>query len=180
LWTANPDGVKWDKDGDPDDCLLVIARCAELLAALRGTIQVWEVSNGDSLNHTVPVIEQPDRINCLLCNLARGHALLRGRRRIETEDLAPVLELTLDSAPMVRAKVFRGLLKNDGTLKTSEVEELLRCSNPTALKEMEALSVLGVADKVKTPLQSGQQGYDLLLADKFQWFMSDECKSLQW
>jgi hypothetical protein len=180
LWTANPDGVKWDKEADPEDCLLVIARCAKLLAALRGTIQVWEVSNGDGLNHTVPVIEQPDRINCLLCNLARGHALLRGRRRIETEDLAPVLELTFDSAPMVRAQIFRGLLENGGTLKTGEVEELLRCSNPTALKEMEALSVLGVADKVKITLDSGQHGYDLRLADKFQWFMSDECKSLQW
>jgi hypothetical protein len=33
---------------------------------------------------------------------------------------------------------------------------------------------------VKIPLDSGQHGYDLLLADKFQWFMSDECKSLQW
>ena len=141
---------------------------------------MWEVSNGDSLNHTVPVIEQPDRINCLLCNLARGHALLCGRRRIERDDLAPVLELTFDSAPMVRAKVFRRLLKNDGTLKTGEVEELLKCSNPTALKEMEALSVLGVADKERITLDSGQHGYDLLLADKFRWFMSDECKSLQW
>jgi hypothetical protein len=138
------------------------------------------VSNGDGLNHTVPVIEQPDRINCLLCNLARGHAMLCGKRRIERGDLAPVLELTFDSAPMVRAKVFRGLLENGGTLKTIEVEALLKCSNPTALKEMEALSVLGVADKVKIPLESGQQGYDLLLANKFQWFMSDECKSLQW
>jgi hypothetical protein len=178
LWAANPHGVLWDKESDPEDCLIVIARCAELLAALRGAIQVWEA--GEGLNHNVPVIEQPDRINCLLCNLGRGHALLCGRRRIETEDLAPVLELTFDSAPMVRAKVFRGLLKNGGTLRTSEVEELLRCSNPTALKEMEALSVLGVADKVKINLDSGQHGYDLLLADKFQWFMSDECKSLQW
>jgi len=178
LWAANSRGVLWDKESDPEECLIVIARCAELLAALRGAIQVWEA--GEGLNHNVPVIEQPDRINCLLCNLGRGHALLCGRRRIETEDLAPVLELTFDSAPMVRAKVFRGLLKNGGTLRTSEVEELLRCSNPTALKEMEALSVLGVADKVKINLDSGQHGYDLLLADKFQWFMSDECKSLQW
>jgi len=178
LWAANSRGVLWDKESDPEECLIVIARCAELLAALRGAIQVWEA--GEGLNHNVPVIEQPDRINCLLCNLGRGHALLCGRRRIETEDLAPVLELTFDSAPMVRAKVFRGLLKNGGTLRTSEVEELLRCSNPTALKEMEALSVLSVADKVKINLDSGQHGYDLLLADKFQWFMSDECKSLQW
>jgi len=178
LWTNNSGGVDWDKESDPEDCLLVIARCAELLAALRGAIQVWEA--GEGLNHNVPIIEQPDRINCLLCNLARGHALLCGRQQINREDLAPVLELTFDSAPTFRAKVFRGLLKNGGTLRTSEVEELLKCSTPTALKEMEALSVLGVADKVKVPQESGQQGFELLLADNFRWFMSAKCKSLQW
>lgn len=85
LWAENQSGVQWNKEADPDDCLLVIARCAELLAALRGTIQVWEATSsadGDGLNHNVPIIEQPDRINCLLCNLARGHALLCGRRQI--------------------------------------------------------------------------------------------------
>src|SRR4030095_15594146 len=40
LWTANPGGVGWNKDGDQEDCLRVIAPCAELLAALRGTIQM--------------------------------------------------------------------------------------------------------------------------------------------
>ena len=180
LWATNTKGVLWDKESDPKDCLRVIARCAELLAALRGAIQIWEA--GEGLNHNVPVIEQPDRINCLLCNLARGHALLCGRSRIQTEDLAPVLEVTFDSAPMVRAKVFRGLLKNGGTLRTSEIEALLRCSKPTAHKEMEALSVLGVAYKVEDPDygQPGQPEHELRLADKFQWFMSDECKSLQW
>ena len=41
LWASNPNGVEWDKEGDPEDCLVTIARCAELLAALRGAIQVW-------------------------------------------------------------------------------------------------------------------------------------------
>src|SRR4030095_1848233 len=40
LWAANPRGVNWNKSDDPEDCLRVIARCAELLAALRGTIHM--------------------------------------------------------------------------------------------------------------------------------------------
>jgi len=177
LWAANPGGVEWDKNGDPDDCLRVVARCAQLLAALRGTILMWSEHDG-SVSHNVPVIEQPDRINCLLCNLARGHALLCGRRQLAPEDLAPVLEVTFDSASTIRSKVFRGLLENGGTLKTAQVEKLLRCSNPTALKEMEALNVLGVADK--TEPVPGYSGQELQLSDEFRWFASDECKALRW
>jgi predicted transcriptional regulator len=180
LWSKNPGGVNWNKAKDPEDCLHVVARCAELLAVLRGAIQVWHSEHDDSVSHNVPVIEQPDRINCLLYNLARGHAVLCGRTQLTNEDLAPVLEVTFDSAPTVRAKVFRKLLKNGGTLKTSDVEKLLRCSTPTALKEMEALTVLGVATKEKIPLPSGQAGYELALVDKFEWFTSDPCKSLRW
>jgi hypothetical protein len=178
LWTTSASGVAWNKENDSDDRLLVIARCAELLAALRGAIQVWD--DGDGLKHNSPTIEQADRINALLCNLARGHALLCGRRQIEKEDLAPVLEITFDSAPMIRAKIFRGLLENDGTLTTGEVERLLNCSKGTALKEMEKLSILGVADKEEITLGSGQHGHELSLAARFEWFMSDECKSLRW
>ena len=178
LWTANPGAVEWDKNGDPDNCLRVIARCAELLAALRGAIQVWQTD--DSVNHNVPVTEQPDRINCLLYNLARGHALLCGRTRLEEADLAPVLEVTFDSAPTIRSKVFRSLLEQNGTLKTAQVEKLLRCSKPTALKEMEALAVLGVADKTDGDAEYGRPEHELRLAEKFQWFLTDECKDLRW
>jgi hypothetical protein len=178
LWAANPSGIEWDKNGDPDNCLRVVARCAQLLAALRGAIQVWQSDHDSSVSHNVPVIEQPDRINCLLCNLARGHAFLCGRRQLTPEDLAPVLEVTFDSASTIRSRVFRGLLENGGTLKTAQVEKLLRCSNPTALKEMEALAVLGVADK--TEPVPGLSGQELQLSDEFQWFASDECKSLRW
>ena len=180
LWTKNPGGVEWDKDGDPDDCLRVIARCAELLAALRGTIQMWQSEHDGSVSHSVPVIEQPDRINCLLYNLARGHALLCGRTQLAAADLAPVLEVTFDSAPTIRSKVFRSLLEQNGTLKTSQVEKLLRCSKPTALKEMEALAVLGVADKTDGDAEYGRPEHELRLAEKFQWFATDECKGLRW
>ena len=180
LWTANSGGVEWNKDGDPDDCLRVIARCAELLAALRGAIQMWQSEHDGSVSHNVPVIEQPDRINCLLYNLARGHALLCGRSQITTADLAPVLEVTFDSAPTIRSKVFRGLLEHGGTLKTSHVEKLLRCSKPTALKEMGALAVLGVADETEADPDYGRPEHELRLAGKFEWFATDERKALCW
>jgi predicted ArsR family transcriptional regulator len=90
------------------------------------------------------------------------------------------LEVTFDSAPTIRSKVFRSLLEQNGTLKTAQVEKLLRCSKPTALKEMEALAVLGVADKTGGEAEYGRPEHELLLAEKFQWFTADECKGLRW
>jgi hypothetical protein len=180
LWAANSSGMKWDKDGDDEDCLRVIARCAELLAALRGTIQMWQSEHDGSVSHSVPIVEQPDRINCLLYNLARGHALVCGRTQLAIADLAPVLEVTFDSAPTIRSKIFRELVENDGALQTSEVEKLLRCSKPTALKEMEALAVLGVGEKAETDPQYGRPEHELQLAEKFLWFATDECKGMRW
>jgi hypothetical protein len=180
LWAAHPNGVEWNKAGDSDDYLRVIARCAELLAALRGAIHLWQSEHDGSLSHSVPVIEQPDRINCLLYNLARGHALLSGRTQLSAADLAPVLEVTFDSAPTIRSKLFRGLLENGGTLRTSEVEKLLRCSKPTALKEMEALAVLGIGDKTEADPDYGRPENVLRLATKFEWFATDDCKALHW
>jgi predicted transcriptional regulator len=151
-----------------------------LLAALRGAIQMWQSEHDGSVSHNVPVIEQPDRINCLLYNLARGHALLCGRTQLTTADLAPVLEVTFDSAPTIRAKVFRGLLEHGGIMKTSQVEKLLRCSKPTALKEMGALVVLGVADETETAPEYGRPEHELRLAERFEWFATDERKALCW
>ena len=183
LWDMNPNGVSWNKAGDADDCLRVIARCSRLLAALRGAINVWQSDHpdegGKKLLHNMPVIEKPHRINCLLYNLARAHALISGRRQLTSEDLWPVLDVTFDSAPTIRAKVFRGLIEAGGTLNTSDVVQLLRCSAPTARKEMEALSVLGIADKTaEGDDEPGRPETQIKLASKFAWFASDDCKSL--
>ena len=179
-WSDNRSGIAWNKANDPDDCLRVIARCARLLAALRGAINVWYTGEGgEKLSHNVPVIEKAHRINCLLYNLARGHALICGRRQLTNEDLWPVLEVTFDSAPTIRAKVFRRLIETGGTLNTSDVMDLLRCSAPTARKEMEALSVLGIADK--TSESKGEAGHpeaQITLTERFAWFAGDDCKAL--
>jgi len=173
LWSANPNGVGWDTERDPEDCLDVIARCADLLASLRSTIETWESDYDGSVTHNAPIKEHPDRINCLFYNLARGHALICGRRQISRDDLWPIIELTLDSASPIRSRVFRHLLKNGGTVNTTDVEKLLDCSPPTARKEMDALSALGVADKFEF---SGIT--TITLKDEFGWFTSEECSSL--
>jgi hypothetical protein len=173
LWSENPNGVDWDNGGDPEDCLYVIARCAELLASLRGTIEIWESDYDGSVTHNAPMKEHPDRINCLFYNLARGHALICGRRQISNGDLWPIIELTFDSASPIRSRVFRHLLEKGGILNTSDVERLLDCSPPTARKEMDALCALGVTDKSEFASIT-----TINLSNEFRWFVSDECSGL--
>ncbi len=178
LWAANPNGITWDKQADSDNCLRVIARCARLLATLRGVIQTWISEHSEAVTHSIPVIENPDRINCLLYNLARGHALICGRKQLASADLSPVLEVTFDSAPTIRAKLFRGLIRASGSIQTHEVEKLLRCSKPTALKEMEALAVLDVVEKAGAESDNGRPANCVMLQGKFSWFTSSECREL--
>jgi hypothetical protein len=180
IWSANPNGIDWNKDEDPDFCLEVVARCAQLLSSLRGAINVYHLDSADGeerLTHTIPVIEKPLRINCLFANLARAHALICGRRQITEDDLWPVLEITFDSAPPTRAKIFRHLIEKDGTITTKEIEKLLRCATGTALREMEALSVLGIVDKHDKD-EAGRPGASITLTENFAWFTSEECSSL--
>jgi hypothetical protein len=180
LWTDNPEGVLWNKAGDPEDWLRVIARCAGLLAALRAPINAWHSDDGsERLSQAVPVIEKPERIDCLLYNLARAHALVCGRRQLTADDLAPVLDVTFDSAPTLRARVFRGLVEAGGRLTTSDVVKLLRCSSPAARKEMEALAVPGVADKTsEDSVGRGRPEMETALASCSGWLLSEESQAL--
>ncbi len=147
LWAQNPEGVDWDRTGNSQLCLRTIAQCAKLLACLRGVVHGGHAQPEERLAQHQPLIEHPDRLNCLFYNLARGHALVCGRRALSPADLAPVIEVMLDSAPPVRSCLIRALLDNGGSLRTSQVEQLLHCSKPSALKEMEVLTVLGVTEK---------------------------------
>jgi len=181
LWHRHQDGVEWDKAADKD-YTLIVARCARLLAKMRGVINVWKdkSQDGEVYEHTVPVIEKPDRINQLFYNLCRGHALVRGRKKINEEDLRLIVELAIDSAPTIQAKLFRKLLENNGEMKTGEVMVALNCSRPTALKEMEKFKILGVCTVTQDSYgEVGEPEKTVCLADSFKWFLSDECKKIR-
>lgn len=187
LWHQNPDGITWDRTKDKDAYKLIIARCAKLLAKLRGIVHVWEKKSTDSSGHQIavmeyqpPVIEKPDRINQLFYNLSRGHAVISGRLHIESDDLRLPIELAIDSAPTGRAKLLRGLLAKNGTMKTSEVETCLQCSKPTALKEMETLKILGIAQlSGESDGFVGEPERKIHLSEEFAWFLSEECWAIR-
>lgn len=182
LWQKHPKGVGWDKNQDDPALLVIIVRCARLLARLRGTINVWdEKSDGAKRhNYTTPVIEKPDRINQLFYNLCRGHALVQGRTQLIKEDLRTVVELATDSAPIIRSKLFHALINHGGTMGTEEVEKALNCSKPTALKEMKALTILGICSiEGESDGDAGHPETTITLKEDFHWFLDEECYALR-
>lgn len=182
LWHRHQEGIEWNRQGDPRECLLVITRCAKLLANLRGIVSLWKVNKRDDApdeyDYQPPVIEKPDRIAQLFYNLCRGHAVVAGRSQINEDDLRFVIELAIDSSPPTRAKLVSILIENGGELKTTQVETLLQCSKTTALKEMETLKALNVCDISEHGGMIGQPEKVIRLKEDFRWFMSDECKNL--
>lgn len=190
LWDKYANGIIWNKKADDLKCLKAIVNCAKLLAKLRGVIELQKENingEGDKDNreykddpeeyrHKKIYIEEPDRINQLLYNLARGHAVISGRNQIDEEDLKPVIEIVIDSAPQNRGKLFRALLENNGKMKSIEVEAVLRCSRPTAHREMETLRLLGITS-VSDP--KGNESQLIKLNKEFEWFLSDECKEIR-
>lgn len=179
LWEKYPEGVDWDKTTEDK---ILIARCAKLLAKLRGTVNVWKdrSQDGEVYEYTSPVIEMPDRINQSFYNLCRGHALVCGRKQINEDDLLLVMEIAFDSTMPSRSKIFRKLLDREGELKTGEVMSLLNCSRPTALKEMEMLKILDIGYLTQdSDGDVGEPEKILHLNKEFKWFLSDECKKIR-
>lgn len=172
LWHQYPDGITWDRDGDDEEILKIIVRCAKLLARLRGVINVWHDEFHGVDKYDTPLVERPDRINQLFYNHARGHAIASGRTQITRDDLRFIHALMLDSAPFMRANLFKALLTHNGTLQTSDVERELNCSKPTALLRMKELAVLGIC----TLQEFGET--EIALCDEFGWFLSDERREL--
>lgn len=161
---------------------IIISKCAKLLAKLRGVINVWQDQSHGSyeFEHTTPVIEKPDRLNQLFYNLARGHAVVEGRRNINENDLKFVAELALDSCPRNRSTLFKALLDNSGSLNTGKVMSIMECSRPTALKEMKALETLGICDMFQVENEIGQKVDSvILLTDQIKWFVGDEFQRIR-
>lgn len=175
LWNSYPQGIDWNRQADEKRLLEIIARCAMLLARLRGVINVWSDGSGTEYNHKTPVIEKPDRLNQLFYNLARAHALVSGRTQIEEGDLLPVVELCIDGAPTGRAGLFRKLIMYGGCMNTTDVEKEMNCSKPTALKEMKVLEILKVCTIVEYPGKDNE----IILTEEFKWFVEEECRAIR-
>ena len=179
LWDRS-DGIFWDRTNDNKAVLEEIALVAQLVACLRGTINVWKDGTGDdNYNHTIPQIEKPDRINQCFYNLARGHAVACGRTSINDDDLSIVIKVALSSASLDRIKALNLLIKFDGVLTTEDVIHGIKCSRPTALKLMEMLGLLNIVKEIPQIDHSiGRTEKYIGFKEPFSWFISDRFKKL--
>lgn len=180
LWHQHPHGVSWRNGDDPMEYRRIIARCAKIAARLRGAVNVWTDGENEQ-QHTNVVIEKPDRLNAWLYNLARGHALVCGRNQIAPEDLWPVIEVALQSAPMNRVKLLGALIESGGTISTDVACRAIVCTTPTALKEIETLKILGLVDTQDDKLDGspGRPMRIVTLRKEFGWFCLEECNGLR-
>lgn len=179
IW-SRADAVYWDKEGDDKNLLEEIARIAQLVASLRGTINVWKESLGDeTYNHTIPQIEKADRINQALYNLARGHAVACGRTSLQDEDIAIILKVALNSASIERTRLLNKLFQSDGVLTTEDVIHGVNCSRTTALKYMEMLQHLKIVEEVNSAgLSVGRSEKIIKITNQFSWFIGKRFKEL--
>lgn len=179
IW-GRADAVYWNKENDDKNLLEEIARIAQLVACLRGTINVWKDSLGDeTYNHTIPQIEKPDRINQAFYNLARGHAVACGRTSLQDDDIAIILKVALSSAQIERTRLFDRLIKNDGVLTTEDVINGVDCSRTTALKYMEMLQHLKIVEEVNSAnLDVGRSEKVIKITEKFSWFIGNRFNEL--
>ena len=129
----------------------IIIRLAKLLAVLRGVVPTWETKGhqGSDYAYTFPTIENPSRAIEQLKNLARGHALSKGRNHITMDDIPLLIKVVLSTASKERVIIFDYLLQRKGLVETAGIEEHLMITEPTALRTMTQFMVLGIVNKIE-------------------------------
>ena len=174
-------GVQWDAEGDPHDVKEWIARLATVLAAMRSEPVREGDPEGGRHEYSPAKREQPRRAYSVLGNLARGHALVHGRRQLSAVDLPLLAHVVISSMPTECGRVFAALVKRGGEpMKTADVQAVLGAKHPeTARRVMEDLERRGVMHYEKgerpsrenpVPVKSGS----LRFADEWTWCTSPQ------
>lgn len=125
-------------------------------------------------------MEEPNRAIRQLMNLARGHALSQGRNYVTRTDIPIVINVVLSTASIERVRVFETLLNFGGSLTTRQVCDYIGIQPPTAKKTMTELKAIGLVSIGTIPSEHGEPTYEMILEEKFDWFLSDEFKELKY
>lgn len=129
--TGGVRGIAWESHDD-DDFRAWVARLAKLLAALRGLSALEDDSPS--------VGEVPYRAHAVLENLARGHALIWGRKYLTTEDLALIAHIAISTIPPPWGVLLKALIAGEGVLTVSQAQKTLPASSAdTARKRSQTM-----------------------------------------
>jgi DNA-binding transcriptional ArsR family regulator len=170
--------IALDPEKDEELAHRVIIRVAKLLAHLRALVPTWETrdTQGSQYAYALAIIEDPSRAMTQLRNLAKGHALSRGRKYITIEDIPTVIHTALSTATMERVRIFELLIANKGRLTTTEIVEFLNTSPPTARRTMTELKATGL---VHMDDGEGQVPSTIRLKPEFHWFLTRQFAELK-
>jgi len=168
---------------DDEKAIRYIIKLSMLLGPLRTIVPTWETlgTHGSDYGYRLALVEEPDRAQTQLINLARGHALSVGRNYITVEDIPIIIETVLSTAPLERVVIFDILLAHNGTLTTSEICESMNVSKNTALRTMTELKAVGLV--TMEPNEWDEEQYNqprtITLKPEFKWFMGDTFKKIR-
>ena len=144
--SGNPK-IKWDQTKDEDSVLDCISNLANLLAALRGTVNTsysktrksTKVNNKNDGNDNEKddtefiqteqidydiepsVTEDAARAVIQLRNLALANAISQGRNYLTKDDAKLIITVCFSTTKIYRAKILDLLLDNNGELTTSQI-----------------------------------------------------------
>jgi len=176
--------ISWNFEKDDEQTKRFIVRLGRLLAHLRGVVTTWKTDDNESQGinyaYATATVEEPNRAIRQLTNLARGHALSQGRNYIGENDISLVIKVVLSTASTERIRVFQTLLNFGGALTTTQISDYLDFARPTARRTMTELKAIGLVN-IETVQgdHGGEPMYQMILDDKFEWFLSDEFKKLK-
>jgi hypothetical protein len=144
-------GVTWNDHADPEPVRRWIARLARLLVVIRSEPTRESDPSIDGLGFIPGKPEAPYRAHAVLRNLARGHALVRGRRQLSADDLPAVARVVTSSIPTRLRPVFSALVRANGDpLTVAQVQASLHVKHlETARGVMEDFATRGVAEYVE-------------------------------
>jgi DNA-binding transcriptional ArsR family regulator len=174
--------LKWDFNKDDEKAKRYIVRLGTLLARLRGTVVAYKSNDGaydDDYSYLLPTIEEPDRANFQLYNLARGHALSQGCNYITLNDIELVIKVVLSTASIERVTIFELLLNHGGEMTTTQITTALNVSKPTARRTMTELKALGLVNMTYASGGNTLEYKITLDGELFGWFLGNEFSQLR-
>jgi hypothetical protein len=138
--------VAWDRSADESETRRWIATCATLIAAMRSV----PVEDRDPLHGVVyrrGESESPKRAHAVLTNLARGLALVHGRRGLNPEVLPRIAEITMSTMPAMASTIFKALVEKGGELDVEDVKRVIGADHrETARARMQYLHATPVLE----------------------------------
>ena len=126
-----------------DDAKRAVPYLAKVVKFSRATVTEQSDKETPSVSR-----EDPHRIGAVLREIAKGRALINGEKRVAVDDVVVSARVALSTMPSKRRPLVRALLNptSDGQLTRNEVQDALGVSKPTALKRMELMENLEIAD----------------------------------